>query len=123
MSSHQSEERQKKGLFWAIAFRMLTVKKVARLPAQFGEDGRNGVSPGLYGPDGVPAAAGPEAPLGVTLRGRELLARSSRGVVLRDGLGLQHDGALRLMDKAQLAKPEAHGIPGKIKKKCFKFGK
>ena len=57
----------------------------------------------LDGPDGVPAAAGPEP---AHLGGRNLRGRIGGS----DWLGLQHDGALGLVYGPQLVKPQLNRI-------------
>ena len=85
-------------------------------PAQLREDGRDGMRPGLDGPDGVLAVARPEAALLL------LPARQRNGPIgptaaahrlPRHRLRLQHDGALGLVDQAQLAEPKVHGVSAK----------
>ena len=71
--------------------------------------------PRLNCPDGIFAVAGPEAALLLLPAHQGLAAAAAAPVVAAaalaaHGLGLQHDGALSLVDEAQLAEPEVHGI-------------
>ena len=91
------------------------------IPAEFGEGRRDGLRPGLDGPDGVLAVARPRrAPqrqpaLQLAFPGLAaallLLLLDLPGLFGRgDRLGLEHDGALGLVHQAQLAQPVRHGV-------------
>ena len=94
------------------------------IPAEFGEGRRDGLRPGLDGPDGVLAVARPrraspqrQPALQLAFPGLAaaalllLLLLDLPGLLGRgDRLGLEHDGALGLVHQAQLAQPVRHGV-------------
>ena len=94
------------------------------LPAELGEGRRDGLRPGLDGPDGVLAVArrrrAPQRQPALQLAFPGRLAAAALLLLLlldlpgllcgRDGLGLEHDGALGLVHQAQLAQPVRHGV-------------
>ena len=94
-------------------------------PAQLREDGRDGVRPGLDGPDGVLAVASPEAALlllltdqgGSAAAAADVIDVAAAAALSGHWLGLEHDGAFGFVDEAQFAEPKVHGISATKRKK------
>lgn len=80
-------------------------------PAQFCEDGGDGVSSALDGSDGVFGAARPEA--AAVLGGFTITTAIT--TLTSHWFGLEHDGAFGLVHQRELAKPVVHGVPAEKK--------